>query len=216
MKPTAKLLFAGNTELSSIPNPMPARLSPPGTHTLLSSHPPRLFWGFPSLFLSSKGCSRWDPHVAQTRTGFFPVGNFRAHPVPLVTASRAGARQNQLQQNRVPELTKGRWEGHIHSITEKLDFTGKKTQVQWQTLQKQARCCSPRELLLPHAPGTESLPTAHSLLPVLNSVTPLGPVNQKWGKLKSLNSQENCAIRGRGAWRLSFSSSGKLQPNSPS
>lgn len=94
---------------------MPARLSPPGTHTLLSSHPPRFFWGFPSPFLSSKACRGLDPCVAQTRIGFFPVGIFREHLVPL-SVSRAGA---GLQQNRVPELTKGRWEGHMLNITEK-------------------------------------------------------------------------------------------------
>lgn len=69
---------------------MLARLSPLGTHTLLSSHPPRLFRGFPLLFLSSKACSSLDPHVTQTRIGFFPVGIFREHPVPLSQRAEQG------------------------------------------------------------------------------------------------------------------------------
>lgn len=33
-----------------------------------------------------------------------------------------GQAQNWLQQNSIPELTRGRWEGHMLSITEKIDF----------------------------------------------------------------------------------------------
>lgn len=68
-----------------------------GCHLLGHIHssaptPRRLFQGFPSLFLSSKPCSRLDLRVAQPRTGFFSSGDTLqvAGSIPLLCHGEQG------------------------------------------------------------------------------------------------------------------------------